>query len=110
MALPDEHTLSDVTINGANTEFSIVTPGLYRIGYFVNIVTADEFSSMILINGTTYNPSVVDLGGNINSTSTEVFATLAAGDTVSLALLGEAATLDLSAGSGAVLILQQIGE
>ena len=108
--LPDEHNLSpDITVNGASTVFTVNETGLYRISYYVNVVTADSFASQILINGSEYIPSIVDIGGNINSTSTEVFVSLAAGDTISLALLGEPTTLDLSTGSGAVLVIQQIG-
>lgn len=107
--MPDEQTLDGVTVNGANTQFTITVAGLYRIAYYVNIVTPDSFASLLLINGATYNPSLVDVGGDINSTSTEVFATLAVGDTVSVGLLGEPATLELSAGSGTVLVIQQIG-
>ena len=108
--LPDEQTLSpEITANGTNTIFTVNEAGLYRIAYYVNIVTPDSFASELLINGTAFVPSIVDVGGDINSTSTEVFVTLAAGDTVSLALLGEPATLSLSTGSGAVLVIQQIG-
>ncbi|PWJ50743.1 collagen-like protein, partial [Faecalicatena contorta] len=108
--LPDQQTLSpEITVDGSNTVFTVNEAGLYRIAYYVNIVTADSFASEILINGTVNLASIVDVGGDINSTSTEFFVTLAAGDTISLAVLGEPATLELSSGSGAVLVIQQIG-
>jgi hypothetical protein len=108
--LPDEQTLSpEIVVNGASTVFTVNEAGLYRIAYYVNIVTPDSFASEVLINNAVYTPSIVDVGGDINSASTEFFVTLAAGDAISLALIGEATTLDLSEGSGAVLVIQQIG-
>lgn len=107
--LPDVQMLGDITVDGTNTEFTIAVPGMYRIAYFVNISPADEFASMLLINGTQYIPSMVDIGGDVNTNATEVLVTLAAGDTISLALIGASATLTLSEGSGAVLVVQQIG-
>ena len=109
ISLPDDQTLSGITANTGNTEFTVTEAGLYRIGYQVNVVTPESFASMILINGVTYDPSLVDVGGDINTNSSEVFATLTVGDTISLAVLGEPGTLDLSAGSGATLTIQQIG-
>ena len=108
--LPNEHELSpQVTADISNTIFTIHESGLYRIAFHVNIAAPSEFTSMLMVNGVRYTPSVVNVGGNVHSNSSEVFLRIAANSTVSLALVGEASTLRLANNSGAVLVIQQIG-
>lgn len=106
--LPSTQLLSpDITVNGANTVFTINTAGRYRISYHVNTTLALLINSRLIINGSPYAPSVISPLVGISAFKNEVLVDLTAGSTISLelfGLLGAAILLSNSAGASLMII------
>lgn len=108
--LPSEQNLgSNITVNGANTAFTVAQTGRYRISYGLNTTAALLVSSRLMINGT---PSVVGTVAPLASVSrlaAEVIINLTAGDSIGLQLFGLLGAVTLTNNSqGAALTIQRI--
>lgn len=99
--LPDNQVLpAGITVNGANTVFTVSTAGRYRISYSINLTAAVLIGSRVVINTTTPVPaSTISAVLSLSSFKAEFITDLAAGTTVELQLFG-AATVSLLTGSG----------
>ncbi len=101
--LPDSQVLpSDITVNGANTVFTVNTPGRYRLAYNLNTSTALASGTRLLINGTANQASTVAPSLSLSHFSNEIIVDLSAGNTVSLqmyGILGSATLLPGAAGA-----------
>ncbi len=106
--LPNAQLLSaDITVNGANTIFTINTAGRYRISYHVNTAAALLLGSRLIINGSANTVSSIAPAVSLSSYSNEIIIDLAVGATVTLQLfgfLGAAVLLGSSAGASLMII------
>lgn len=108
--LPNAQNLgSSVTVNGANTVFTVGTTGRYRIAYSINLTAALLVSSRLTLNGTPLAASSINPVLSLSRLSAEVVVNLTAGDALSLELFGllGAATL-LPSSQGAALTIQRV--
>jgi hypothetical protein len=107
--LPNNQSLgANITVNGANTLFTVAQAGRYRISYAVNTTAAVLVSSRILVNGApspagTFTPTL-----SVSRLAAEAVITLAAGDTVGLQLFGLLGAVVLTGGQGAALTIQRV--
>ncbi len=101
--LPNSQVLPpDITVNGANTVFTVNTPGRYRLAYNLNTSTALASGTRLLINNTPNQASTVAPSLSLSHFSNEIIVDLSAGDTITLqmyGLLGSATLLPGSAGA-----------
>ena len=108
VALPNAQLLSpDITVNGANTVFTINTAGEYRLSYHVNTTASLLMGSRLIINGSANTESTISPIVSVSSFSNEITINLAAGATVTLqlyGLLGAATLLPGSAGASLMMI------
>lgn len=108
--LPDAQVLpADITVNGANTIFTVNTAGRYRLSYEVNTTASLASGTTLLINGTANTASTIAPLVSLSHFSNEVMLNLAAGTTVSLQMFGivSAATL-LPGSAGASLMITRL--
>lgn len=108
--LPDAQVLpADITVNGANTVFTVNTAGRYRLSYEVNTTASLASGTTLLINGTANTASTIAPLVSLSHFSNEVMLNLAAGTTVSLQMFGivSAATL-LPGSAGASLMITRL--
>lgn len=113
IALPNNQVLSpDITVNGANTIFTINTFGRYRISYHINTTAALLLGSRLMINGAPNAASRIDPVVSLSNFVNEIEIDLAVGATISLQmfapLLVGAATL-LNGACGASLMIIRLG-
>lgn len=108
IALPDAQVTSpDITVNGANTVFTINTTGLYRISYIINTTAALLLGSRLIVNGSPNTASTIAVGLSTSNFRNEININLVAGATVSLqlfGLLGTAVLLSSSAGASLMIV------
>ncbi|KYD04788.1 BclA C-terminal domain-containing protein [Bacillus atrophaeus] len=106
--LPSDQNLSaDVTVNGANTVFTVGPAGRYYISYQINLTAGLLVSSRILINGSAFTSSIISPAVSLSNFNNSFITTLAAGSTIQLqlfGLLGAAALLGGSAGAALSII------
>lgn len=108
--LPDAQVLpADITVNGANTIFTVNTAGRYRLSYEVNTTASLASGTTLLINGIANTASTIAPLVSLSHFSNEVMLDLAAGTTVSLQMFGivSAATL-LPGSAGASLMITRL--
>lgn len=104
VALPLGQILpTGITVNGANTLFTVAAAGLYRISYAVNTTLSVALNTRIMINGVANTASVVAPLINLSGYSNEFLVNLAANSTVQLQLVGASISLTLVTGAGATL-------
>lgn len=106
--LPNNQLLTaGITVNGANTVFTVNTFGRYRLSYAVNTNAALLIGTRLMINGVANTPSTIAPVISTSNFSNEIEIDLGVGTTISLqvyaTLLG-AATL-ISGGAGATLMI-----
>lgn len=101
-------TTAGITINGANTEFTVATAGKYQINYEIHLTAGLAVGSRILINGTAYTPSTIAPVLTVSSFNNSVIVNLTAGSTVSLQLFGLVTAAILQTGAGANLSIIQL--
>ncbi|KAA6453857.1 BclA C-terminal domain-containing protein [Bacillus atrophaeus] len=106
--LPSDQNLSaDITVNGANTVFTVGPAGRYYISYQINLTAGLLVSSRILINGSAFTSSIISPAVSLSNFNNSFITTLAAGSTIQLqlfGLLGAAALLGGSAGAALSII------
>ncbi|MCI3194633.1 collagen-like protein [Bacillus sp. HU-1818] len=106
--LPSDQNLSaDITVNGANTVFTVGPAGRYYISYQINLTAGLLVSSRILINGSAFTSSIISPAVPLSNFNNSFITTLAAGSTIQLqlfGLLGAAALLGGSAGAALSII------
>lgn len=108
--LPNAQNLgANVTVNGANTTFTVGTTGRYKISYAINLTAALLVDSRVTVNGAPVTALTVNPAISLSRLSAEAVVNLAAGDALQLQLFGllGAATL-LSGGQGAELTIQRV--
>lgn len=110
MPLPDSQQLSpDITVNGANTAFTVNAAGRYQLSYNVNTTAALASGVRLLINGAPNTASTVAPVASLSHFSNEILLNLNAGDTVSLQMFGIASAATLLPGSaGATLSITRL--
>ncbi|MCY8495958.1 collagen-like protein [Bacillus atrophaeus] len=108
--LPSDQNLSaDITVNGANTVFTVGPAGRYYISYQINLTAGLLVSSRILINGSAFTSSIISPAVSLSNFNNSFITTLAAGSAIQLQLFGllGAATL-LGGSAGAALSIIRI--
>lgn len=110
VALPSQQNLgTGISVNGANTIFTVANAGRYRIAYSVNITAALLVSSRIMINGSPNTSLTIAPLVGTTSHRAEAIVTLTAGDAITLQLFGFLGAAQLLAGSqGAGLTIQRV--
>lgn len=108
--LPDSQQLSpDITVNGANTIFTVNTAGRYQLSYNINTTAALASGTRLLINGTPNPASTLAPVVSLSHYANEILLNLNAGDTVSLQMFGIASAVTLLPGSaGATLSITRL--
>ncbi|WP_326969058.1 BclA C-terminal domain-containing protein [Bacillus atrophaeus] len=106
--LPSDQNLSaDITVNGANTVFTVGPAGRYYISYQINLTAGLLVSSRILINGSAFTSSIISPAVSLSNFNNSFITTLAAGSKIQLqlfGLLGAATLLGGSAGAALSII------
>ena len=108
--LPDSQVLPpDITVNGANTVFTVTNAGRYQLSYNVNTSASLASGTRLLINGTPNTASTVAPVVSLSHFANEILLNLSAGDTISLQMFGivSAATL-LPGSAGATLSITRL--
>lgn len=108
--LPDSQVLSpDITVNGANTVFTVNTAGRYQLSYILNTTAALASGTRLLINGAANQASTVAPLLSLSHFSNEIILDLNAGDTISIQMFGIATAATLLPGaSGASLSITRL--
>ena len=108
--LPDAQVLpADITVNAANTVFTVNTAGRYRLSYEVNTTAALASGTTLLINGTANTASTIAPLVSLSHFSNEIMLNLAAGTTISLQMFGIVSAATLRPGSaGASLMITRL--
>ena len=108
--LPDSQVLSPgITVNGANTVFTVTNAGRYQLSYNVNTTAALASGTRLLINGTPNTASTVAPVVSLSHFANEILLNLNAGDTISLQMFGIASAATLLPGSaGATLSITRL--
>lgn len=109
VSLPNGQILpSGISVNPANTLFTVATAGRYRISYTVNTTVAIFLSTQIALNGVVNPASIIDPVLGLSNYSNEILVDLAAGTTVQLQLVGASINLTLTSGAGATLMITRL--
>ena len=108
--LPDSQVLSpDITVNGANTVFTVNTSGRYRLSYTINTTLALASGTRLLINNTPNQASTLAPLLSLSHFSNEIIVDLNAGDTISLQMFGISTPTTLLPGAaGATLSITRL--
>ena len=108
--LPDSQALApDITVNGANTVFTVTNAGRYQLSYNVNTTASLASGTRLLINGTPNTASTVAPVVSLSHFANEILLNLNAGDTISLQMFGIASVATLLPGSaGATLSITRL--
>ena len=100
--LPNAQVLSpDITANGANTVFTVATPGTYQISYHVNTTASLLMGTRLVINGANSTPSTVNPLVSTSSFENQIKVTLPANSTISLQMFTNLAGTAILVGGGA---------
>ena len=100
---------ADITVNAANTVFTVNTAGRYRLAYTLNTSTALASGTRLLINGTPNQASTVAPSLSLSHFSNEIIVDLNAGDTISLQMFGVIGSATLLPGAaGATLSITRL--
>lgn len=110
VSLPNSQLLSpDITVNAANTVFTVNTSGRYQLSYSVNTTAALASGTRLLINGAANTASTIAPLVSLSHFSNELLLDLTAGTTVSLQMFGIASAATLLPGSaGASLSITRL--
>jgi hypothetical protein len=107
--LPSNQVSSaDITVNGANTIFTVNTFGRYRISYQINTTLALGLRSQLLINGSANLASTISPVLSTSNYKNEIEIDLATGATVSLQMVAPllvGVAVLISGGAGATLTI-----
>ena len=108
--LPNSQVLSpDITVNGANTVFTVNTPGRYQLSYTINTTLALASGTRLLISNTPNQASTLAPLLSLSHFSNEILVDLNAGDTISLQMFGISTPTTLLPGaSGATLSITRL--
>jgi hypothetical protein len=98
----------EITVNGANTVFTVGTAGTYLIAYSVNFTASTTVGARVTRNGAPIAASVLNSGAAVTSLNNQSVTALAAGDALSLQLFNMTGNAPLTAGSGATLTIVRI--
>lgn len=102
IALPNAQVLSpDMTVNGANTVFTVVTPGTYQISYHVNTTAALLMGTRLVINGVNSAPSTINPVISTSNFENQIKVTLPANSTITLQMFTSIVGTAILAGGGA---------
>lgn len=102
IALPNAQVLSpDITANGANTVFTVVTPGTYQISYHVNTTAGLLMGTRLVINGVNSTPSTVNPVIATSSFENQIKVTLPANSTITLQMFTSIVGTAILVGGGA---------
>lgn len=99
---------ADITVNGANTLFTVQTAGYYRISYHVNTTLGVLMGTRLRINGANNTASTIAPLLTLSRFSNEIEVNLPANSTISLQMfspLGAGVAVLLSGGAGASLMI-----
>nr|WP_142673134.1 collagen-like protein [Priestia endophytica] len=109
IALPTQNIGGGITVNAANTIFTVPTTGRYYITYQINITAALLVSTRLVINGAGNLASTIAPVVGLTSFNNDVIVPLDAGSTISLQFFGliGLATL-IAGGAGATLTIIRV--
>lgn len=93
--LPNNQSLDGFTVNGGNNMFTVPVAGRYYLSYQINTTLSLLVGSRLMRNSDPIPGSIISPAVSTSSYHGEVFATLDAGDRISLQLFGVAATVIL---------------
>lgn len=102
--VPSNQVISQgIVVDGTNSVFTVLVPGVYRIVYHVNFEQAININSRILLNRVPVDASILHPVAPEQQFNAEVFLTLNKRDTISLQLFGATMQVDFQLGVGATL-------
>ena len=101
-------TTANITLNGANTTFTVANAGKYEISYEVHLTAGVAAGTRLMINGVAFAPSTIQPLLTLSSFNNKVIVNLTAGSTVALQLFGLVATAILQSGAGANVSIVQL--
>ena len=106
--LPNAQFLSGITVNGANTNFTVATTGTYRISYNLTTTAALLMSTQVTQNGTGIAALTVSPTISLSSFRSEAIVNLVAGDVLQLQMFGLLGAATLSGGASNYMVIQQL--
>lgn len=99
---------SNVTVNAANTIFTVATAGRYRISYNVNLTAALLARTQLTVNGAAVPAGTFGSALTVNRFATEVVMTLPANSTIEVDLIAALSLSLLNNGPGAYILIQRV--
>lgn len=99
---------ANITINPANTIFTVATAGRYRINYVVNLTAGLLSRTELLVNGAVVPAGTYATALAVNRFGAEVVLTLPANATVQLNLISALSLSLLNGGPGAYITIQRV--
>lgn len=99
---------SNISINGANTIFTVATAGRYRISYVVNLTAGLLSRTELLVNSASVPAGSYAAALAVNRFAAEVVMTLPANATVQLNLISALSLSLLNGGPGAYITIQRV--
>ncbi|MBT2712497.1 hypothetical protein J7E23_06600 [Pseudomonas sp. ISL-88] len=82
----DQNLSADITVNAANTVFTIGPAGRYYISYQINLTAGLLVSSRVLISGTAFTSSIIAPVASLANFNNSFIVSLTAGSTIQLQL------------------------
>lgn len=106
VALPNAQDLSpDITVNGANTVFTLTSAGRYYLSFAVHLTASLALGARLVVNGSPLTQMTIAPSLSLSSFIADCIVTLPANTTISLELFGLLGTAILVTGAGAVLTM-----
>ncbi|MCY1119458.1 hypothetical protein OWO30_13955 [Bacillus safensis] len=99
--LPNFQNITNFTVNGTSTVFTVLQTGKYYITYQVNTTAALLINTRLLLNGDTLPGSVQSPVISTSFLSNTLIVNITAGSTISLQFFGAVVTAILVGGGGA---------
>lgn len=107
--LPNAQILpTGITVNGANTDFTITQAGIYRISYELNTTVGIAMGTRLIVNGSPVTAATIPALLSLSGFSAEVILNITNPTTVSLGVFGITATANLVTGTGAALMIMRL--
>jgi hypothetical protein len=108
IALPHNQVLQGIFVDDRNAVFTVSAEGNYVVTYSVHLTEALPISARLIMNGSSFAPSVIGSDYEASSFYNTVIVPLEDGDTLSLQLFDFTGEATLIAGAGATLTIVKL--
>lgn len=106
--LPQSQVLQGISVDDSNAVFTVSVAGHYVVTYSVHLTEAIPISARLIMNGSSFTPSVIGSDHEASTFYNTVIVPLEPGDTLSLQLFDFTGEVMLIAGAGATLTIVKL--